>query len=54
MRAILVLAMAILLLAAQAAIVGIGLLAPDVSPQYRAVFIDKTTDVWVREPSRLK
>ena len=50
MRGALILLLALLLLAGQAAIVGVGLFAPKVSPQYRAFFIDHTTTEWVREP----
>jgi hypothetical protein len=48
------LVLALVLFAAQAAVVGIGLFAPNVTAQYRAFFIDKITAVWVREPARLK
>jgi hypothetical protein len=51
MRAPLILALALLLLLAQACIVGVGLFAPRVSAQYRAFFIDRTTTDWVREPA---
>lgn len=54
MRGIVALALALALFAAQAAIVGIGLFAPHVTAQYRAVFIDKITEDWVREPAKLK
>jgi hypothetical protein len=54
MRGIAALVLALVLFVAQAAIVAVGLFAPNVSPQYRAVFIDKTAVDWVREPSRLK
>jgi hypothetical protein len=54
MRGIAALVLALVLFVAQAAIVAVGLFAPNVSPQYRAVFIDKTEVDWVREPSRLK
>lgn len=54
MRAMAALALALALFAAQAAIVAIGLFAPNVTQQYRAVFIDKTTTQWVREPARLR
>jgi hypothetical protein len=37
---------ALVLIAAQAAILGIGLFAPNVSPQYRAYFLEHTTKVW--------
>jgi hypothetical protein len=46
MRAYLILAIAIPLLLAQAGIVAIGLFAPHVSPQYRAFFIEHSTDEW--------
>jgi hypothetical protein len=51
MRARMILAVALLLLLAQAGIVGVGLFAPRVSAQYRAFFIDHTTTDWVREPA---
>ncbi len=51
MRASLTLAAALVLLVAQATIVLVGLLAPNVTPQYRAFFIDHTTTEWTREPS---
>jgi hypothetical protein len=50
MRPILVLALALLLLTLQAAILGLGLFAPHVSPQYRAFFIDHTSTDWQAEP----
>jgi hypothetical protein len=54
MRGIAAFVLALVLFAAQAAIVAVGLFAPDVSPQYRAFFIEKTTTDWVREPSRIR
>lgn len=54
MRGIAALVLAVLLFAAQAAIVAVGLFAPDVSPQYRAFFIDRSTTPWVREPPRIR
>lgn len=54
MRGIAALIAALVLFAAQAAIVAVGLFAPDVSAQYRAFFIDKTTTVWVREAPRIR
>lgn len=44
------LALAVLLLLAQAGIVAIGLFAPRVSAQYRAFFIAHTITAWVAEP----
>jgi hypothetical protein len=49
MRARMFLALAVILLLAQAGIVGVGLFVPRVSAQYRAFFIDHTTTDWVRE-----
>ena len=54
MRGILSLVAALVLFAAQAAIVAVGLFAPDVSAQYRAFFIDRTTSEWVREAPRVR
>lgn len=51
MRTVLTLAAALVLLVAQAAIVGMGLFRPHVSPQYRAFFIDHTITTWERETS---
>lgn len=50
MRTAVVLLASVVLLALQAGIVGVGLFAPRVTPQYRAFFIDHTTTDWVREP----
>lgn len=49
MRAGVILALALVLIALQAAILGVGLFAPRVTAQYRAYFIDQTVDTWVRE-----
>lgn len=54
MRGIAALVLALALFAAHATIVGIGLFAPDVSAQYRAVFIDRSTTAWVREPAHVR
>lgn len=40
------LVLALVLIAAQAIVVGLGLFAPRVSDMYRAYFIDHTIDVW--------
>jgi hypothetical protein len=52
MRAKLILFVALLLLLAQAGIVGVGLFHAQVTPQYRAVFIDRSASDWVREPAQ--
>ena len=44
------LALAVMLLAAQAGILAVGLFRPNVSDTYRAVFIDKTLDDWPETP----
>lgn len=54
MRGIAAFVLALVLFAAQAAIVAVGLFAADVSPQYRAFFIDKSATTWVREPPRVR
>lgn len=46
MRALLVIVLALLLVAAQAAILAQGLFRPNVSDAYRAKFIDQTTTEW--------
>ena len=50
MRHFVILAVALVLLAAQAGIVGLGPFAPQVSAQYRSVFIEHKTLDWVTEP----
>ena len=52
MRGAISLAVAIVLLAAQAGIVAIGLFRPNVSAHYRAFFIDHTEPVWTGEPDQ--
>lgn len=52
MRAAILLAVAFVLVGAQAAIVVIGLFRPNVSAHYRAFFIDHTVSVWTGEPDQ--
>jgi hypothetical protein len=46
MRPYLILALTLLLLLGQAAIVGLGMFAPKVSENYRAVFIEHSRKNW--------
>ena len=50
MKRYLILALALILLGGQAAVVGIAIFKPHVSLQYRAFFIDRSSTIWNSTP----